>query len=138
MTMILRNQLLSSCITVAALTGAVCAGQARKGVEDDGGPKPESRAFKTTTDASGQKVELHLFIFNPADLKPADQRPAIVFFFGGGWAFGTPAQFYPQARHLAARGMGAICAEYRIKSQHETSPIECITDGKSAIRFVRW
>ena len=31
------------------------------------------------------KVELQLHIFNPKGHKASDQRPAIVFFFGGGW-----------------------------------------------------
>ena len=31
----------------------------------------------------------------------------------------------------------AIAAEYRIKSKHNTTPQECVKDGKSAIRWVR-
>ena len=33
--------------------------------------------------------------------------------------------------------MVAIAAEYRIKSKHGTSPLACVEDGKSAIRYVR-
>jgi acetyl esterase/lipase len=130
------NRSFAVSVAAAVLAAALCAGQAKKAVEDDG-PKPDSKVFKTTADAKGQKVELSLFIFNPANHKPADKRPVIVFFFGGGWVGGSPSQFYPQARHFAARGMVAICADYRIKSKHDTTPFECVADGKSAIRFVR-
>jgi len=82
-------------------------------------------------------VELKLHIFQPDGHQATDKRPAIVFFFGGGWTGGTPKQFYEQARFLADRGMVAISAEYRIKSKHKTTPFECVQDGKSAIRWVR-
>ncbi len=88
--------------------------------------------YKTVGD-----VTLNLHVFEPAGHKAGDKRPAIVFFFGGGWVGGTPSQFYPQSQRLADLGMVAICAEYRIKSKHGTTPIECVKDGKSAMRFVR-
>ncbi|VGO12874.1 Carboxylesterase NlhH [Pontiella desulfatans] len=81
--------------------------------------------------------ELHLHLFNPVQHNAQAQRPAIVFFFGGGWNSGTPSQFYPQAAHLASRGMVAICAEYRTKKQHGTDPRACVMDAKSAMRWVR-
>jgi acetyl esterase/lipase len=88
--------------------------------------------FKTVGD-----VTLNLHVFEPAGHKPTDKRPAIVFFFGGGWVSGSPSQFYPQAQRLADLGLVAMCAEYRINSKHNTTAIECVKDGKSAIRFVR-
>ena len=81
--------------------------------------------------------ELKLHVFNPPDLKPGDQRPAIVFFFGGGWNGGSPGHFYGQSKHLASRGMVAICAEYRVKKTHGTDPRACVMDAKSAMRWVR-
>lgn len=83
------------------------------------------------------QTELRLHIFNPAGLKKGDKRPAIVFYFGGGWNGGSPSQFYPQAKHLAERGMVAICAEYRVKKTHSTDPRACVMDAKSAMRWVR-
>ncbi len=82
-------------------------------------------------------VELSLHIFSPPGHRASDKRPAIVFFFGGGWNSGTPSQFFPQSEYLAARGMVSICAEYRVMKQHGTTPQECVKDGKSAIRWVR-
>jgi acetyl esterase len=82
-------------------------------------------------------VELYMYIFEPGDHKATDSRPAIVFFFGGGWTGGSPQQFYPQCKYLASRGMVGISAEYRVRSRHGVTPFECVTDGKSAIRWVR-
>lgn len=85
----------------------------------------------------GEKIDMKLHIFKPKDLKEGDKRPAIVFYFGGGWVGGTPKQFYKQSRYLTSRGMVAICADYRTRSKHKTTPAECVKDGKSAMRWVR-
>ena len=45
--------------------------------------------------------------------------------------------FYNQSAYFASRGLVAINVVYRVEKQHGTSPIECIKDGKSAIRWVR-
>ncbi|MGB0583163.1 MAG: alpha/beta hydrolase, partial [Limisphaerales bacterium] len=66
-----------------------------------------------------------------------DQRPAIVFFFGGGWSGGTPTQFEQHSRYLASRGMVAMVADYRVKSRQKTPPSACVKDGKSAVRYIR-
>lgn len=80
-------------------------------------------------------VELQLHVFE----KVSDRanRPAIVFFFGGGWNGGSPSQFYPHCRHLADLGFVAMSAEYRVKSRNKTTPFDCVKDGKSALRWVR-
>jgi acetyl esterase len=84
--------------------------------------------------ASNSTLKLHIF----DEGGPGDPpRPAIVFFFGGGWVNGTPTQFFPHCQYLASRGMVAISAEYRVHSRHATTPFECVVDGKSAIRWVR-
>jgi acetyl esterase len=93
--------------------------------------------YKNTSDNDGNAVELKLHVFYPPGHKKSDKTPAIVFFFGGGWVSGTPTHFYPQSKYLASRGMVAICAEYRIKNKHGTTPDKCVKDGKSAMRWVR-
>lgn len=80
---------------------------------------------------------LRLHVFEPPQNDTGSLRPAIVFFFGGGWVGGHPKQFYPHADYFASRGMVAIAAEYRIKNKHDTTPFESVADGKSAIRWVR-
>ncbi len=58
-----------------------------------------------------------MVVHYPPGWKETDKRPAIVFFFGGGWTNGTIKQFEPQADHLASRGMVAARADYRVKSR---------------------
>ena len=41
------------------------------------------------------------------------------------------------ARHFAEKGAVAICADYRVKSRHNTTPFDAIADGKAAIAYVR-
>lgn len=81
------------------------------------------------------QLRLHVFKTETPDA-PA-RRPAIVFFFGGGWTQGSVTQFAPQAKYLAERGMVAIVADYRVRSRHGTSPFEAMADAKSAVRWVR-
>lgn len=106
-----------------------------------GSAKTEKANFEGATaevykHASGD--DLYLYIFHPAGHDPkTDKRPAIVFFFGGGWVGGDPRQFEQHARYLAARGMVAMVADYRVKSRQDTGPKECVADGKSAIRWAR-
>ncbi|MEM9345400.1 MAG: alpha/beta hydrolase [Planctomycetota bacterium] len=99
--------------------------------------EPDLLVYKKTENAKGEPAELQMHVFKPEGWSVDDERPAIVFFFGGGWVGGTPTQFYPHCRDLAARGMVAISAEYRVKREHGTSPLACVEDGKSAIRYLR-
>ncbi len=114
-----------------SLTGTVSA-QNSKGI-----PKtlPGSRAeiYKTI---NGTELPLH--IFEPEGHQPSDKRPAILFFFGGGWNGGSPTQFEKQCAYLAAsRGMVAITVEYRVKSRHGVKAVSCFRDAKSALRWTR-
>jgi len=94
-------------------------------------------AYKTTANADGSEVILNLHIFNPADHQAGDKRPAVIFFFGGGWSGGKPEQFFPQAKHLSQKGMVAISAEYRVAGRNKTDPKFCLQDANSAIRYLR-
>ena len=88
--------------------------------------------YKTTPQG-----DLRINLYFPPDWKKTDRRPAIVFFFGGSCATGSPAQFAATAAYFAKRGLVAAAAEYRIESVHHTPPEACIEDGKSAVRWLR-
>jgi acetyl esterase/lipase len=88
--------------------------------------------YKTVGD-----TKLELYVFQPDGWKASDKRPAVVFFFGGGWTSGSPQQFLSQCKYLASRGMVACAADYRVASRHQVKAVECVKDAKSAIRFVR-
>lgn len=91
-------------------------------------------AYKQTEKGA---LQLHFFLPEGHAKHDGKRRAAIVFFFGGGWNGGSPAQFYPFARHLADKGMVAVSAQYRTKSSHGVDPRACTKDGKSAIRWLR-
>lgn len=94
---------------------------------------PVSHVYKKVADR-----ELTLNAFNPPDWKATDQRPAIVFFHGGGWVGGSPKQFLKQCEYLATRGMVTIEADYRhIAKGDKGPPLDCVHDAKSAMRWVR-
>ena len=88
--------------------------------------------YKTIGDA-----ELRLYLFMPDGHAPGAKRPAIVFFFGGGWRSGNPRQFEQQCRYLAARGMVAVAADYRVTTRHRSRGIDSVRDAKSAVRWLR-
>ncbi|MEO1528194.1 MAG: alpha/beta hydrolase [Planctomycetota bacterium] len=113
-----------------------CAGQ-NSGARD----KPSSarapeggqrHVYKTVGES-----DLPLYVYAPADHSPESTKPAVVFFFGGGWRNGSPSQFEQHCKHFAGRGMVAITVEYRVSSRYEVKVEDCIEDAKSAMRWVR-
>ncbi len=92
----------------------------------------ESETYKTV-----DQGELKLWYFKPAGHKPEEPKPAIIFFFGGGWRSGSPSQFEMQSRHFAKRGMIAVVADYRVSSRHQSNPTHSVSDARSAVRYLR-
>jgi|GEM_PF-314872 len=95
-------------------------------------PGARTEIYKTV---DGNQLPIH--IYEPKGHQPGDKRPAIVFFFGGGWKNGSPGQFEQHCKYLASRGMVAMTAEYRVLSRHGVRAIDCFMDAKSAIRWAR-
>lgn len=100
-------------------------------------PKFEGARVETYKTVGDVKLSLHIFEPPAGAAGVKTGRPAIVFFFGGGWTSGSPAQFEPHCRALAARGMVAITADYRVASRNQAKPVQCVADAKSALRYVR-
>ena len=82
-------------------------------------------------------TKLKLYIYQPAERNDLEQLSAVVFFHGGGWGGGHAWQFVPQCKYLAERGMVAMSVEYRVRKRQGATPFECVSDAKSAIRWVR-
>jgi acetyl esterase/lipase/lysophospholipase L1-like esterase len=95
-------------------------------------PQASKEVYKRVNGA-----DLSAWIYQPDGKEFSGPRPAIVFFFGGGWKAGSPSQFQNQCRYLSSRGMVAITVDYRVLSRHQASPFDCVADAKSAIRWVR-
>lgn len=80
--------------------------------------------------------DMYLYLLRPLE-KTGKPLPAIVYFTGGGWVEGTVYGQIPNPAWFRDHGIIGIEADYRVKSRHGTTPIECIQDAKSAIRYVR-
>ncbi|MBA4410242.1 MAG: hypothetical protein C0397_12550 [Odoribacter sp.] len=87
------------------------------------------------------KLKVDIFYTNQSSER--ENNTAIVFFHGGGWAFGTPSEFFTTCERYARMGIVTFSVEYRLSIEngitpHPTiSPIESVMDAKSAIRWVR-
>lgn len=92
----------------------------------------EVLVFKTTPQG-----DLKLNVYRPQGWRADDRRPAILFWFGGGFKGGKLAAFARQSSYFATRGLVCICAEYRVKSRHDTDIDKCVEDARSAIRWVK-
>jgi acetyl esterase/lipase len=80
--------------------------------------------------------DMYMYLLRPAG-NSIKALPAIVYFTGGGWVNGNVEGQIPNAAWFRDKGIIGIDADYRVKSRHGTTPVECIQDAKSAIRYVR-
>ena len=88
-------------------------------------------------------LNLKIDIFYTSQAIEKENKTAIVFFHGGGWAYGAPSEFYSTCERYARMGIVTFSVDYRLSIEngivpHPTiSPIECVMDAKSAMRWVR-
>ena len=94
------------------------------------------RIYKHKELPSHLQQQLRLYLVYPELATPSERRPAVVFLHGGGWGAGNPDQWFPQCRYFALRGLVGVSVQYRLKSD-TTTVAECVTDCKSAIRYLR-
>lgn len=96
---------------------------------------PGAEAFLYRDD--GTTAPMRLFVVKPAGWLARDRRPALMFFFGGGWTTGTPASSVFWARFAADLGLVGIAPDYRTKSRHDVSPLGSVADARAALRWVQ-
>lgn len=116
--------------------------------DDDSSPRPAPPQNSTETTPvtlpgaethvyrAGSPEPMRLHVFKPKDWKAEDRRPAMIFFFGGGWSKGTPEKSAGWARHFAKLGMVGIAPDYRTRNRFDTTPLEAVADGRAALRWV--
>ncbi len=85
----------------------------------------------------GKPDPMRLHVFKPKGWKANDRRPALVFFFGGGWTKGTPERSATYGKFAATLGMVGVAPDYRTKERFGTSPLESVADGRAAFRWVQ-
>ena len=88
--------------------------------------------------------ELSVDVFYPNEEKDDQPFPAIAFFHGGGWVYGSPEEFYGACRRFARKGFKTFSFQYRLSMNDdgsypnpEVSPLESVKDARSAIRWLR-
>lgn len=91
---------------------------------------PERIGYKT--DPLRGSLELH--VFRP---EGGGERPAVVYFFAGGWQYGTPLQFYRECLWHARHGFTAISVDYSIRSLGGKSAAQAVADGRDAVAYIR-
>ena len=81
--------------------------------------------------------EVKIFYLKPTEYKPGEKRTAVVWIHGGGWTDGSTESFFMHARYFAARGAVGFCIQYRLVKPYGTTIADCLSDCKSAIRYIR-
>jgi len=95
--------------------------------------------YKTIND-----IELSVDIFYLEENENEEISPAIAFFHGGGWVYGSPQEFHGACERFARNGFVTFSFQYRLSINDdgtyphpEISPIESVKDARSAIRWLR-
>jgi acetyl esterase len=83
----------------------------------------------------GEQLLLHTF--RPPGVRAGERRPAIVWIHGGAWVGGTVDGSMPHARYFAQRGLVACNITYRLAKPGSVTVADCITDCRSALRYLR-
>ena len=96
-----------------------------------GFPGAETFAFRE------QEPRMLLHVVKPEGWKASDRRAALIFFFGGGWSRGTPANSIGWAKSIAKLGLVGIAPDYRTMGRHGTSPHASVADARAALRWVQ-
>src|SRR5687768_5217391 len=78
--------------------------------------------------------ELAMDIYQPAALS-REPRPAVVALHGGAWMSGTRKHMARICEAIAAQGMVAATASYRLAPKHKWPAM--LDDAKASVRFLR-
>jgi acetyl esterase len=87
------------------------------------------------------KLKVDIFFTNQTFEKK--NNTAIVFFHGGGWAYGSSDEFFTTCERYARMGIVTYSVDYRLSIENgvtpnkKISPIESVMDARSAVRWVR-
>lgn len=99
--------------------------------------KPQHEAFSPEKvcyrrDSLAGDLELH--VFRAHGDKP---KPAVIYFFAGGWKYGSPLQFYRECLWHARNGITGISVDYSIKYLGSKSASQSVEDGRAALAYIR-
>ena len=87
---------------------------------------------------------LKAYVFYTAETSQNSLYPAIALFHGGGWAYGTPSEFFVACERFARKGYITFSFQYRLSITEdsivphpEITPVESVKDARSAMRWIR-
>ena len=94
--------------------------------------------------SGGKPQEMEIY-FPPGSDAKNSKVPGVILFHGGSWRGGNLDQFRYACKYLAGRGLVAATANYRMLTKDEVKLLPhgesnkrvCITDAKSAIRWMK-
>lgn len=92
----------------------------------------ENYIFKETS-----SIDLKLHVFKPDDWDASHKRPAIVFYFGGGWNSRHITQFVAFAEYYSSQGYVCFIPNYRVRSSENSQAIDSVRDAQDAFAYVR-
>ena len=99
----------------------------------------EQKIYKTV---NGQQLKADMFY--TAETEQKLLNPAIAFFHGGGWAYGSPDEFHNACIRYAKKGFITFSFQYRLSVNEdgsvphpEITPVESVKDARSALRWLR-
>ncbi len=80
---------------------------------------------------------LRVHVFKPKNWQAGEKRPGFVWFFGGGWSHGTPANAVGFAKWAADLGFVGVAPDYRTHDRFGgTSPLASVADARAALHWV--
>jgi len=80
--------------------------------------------------------DMYLYLLRPLN-SSKKALPVIIYFGGGGWECGGVEYQLPSSAWFRDQGILSITADYRVRKRHGTTPLECVEDAKSAVRYIR-
>ncbi len=122
------------CMLAACLISLAMTGFSQRPMDIDSLPDMRIRAWTVKRLDSFEQV---CRVYELASNNGRKNRPAVVFYFGGGWNGRNIEQFHDLCVNLARKGMVAVIADYRVKTINGTNPLMALHDARSAMRFVR-
>lgn len=135
----LRRLLLALCFALPCASVLAAA----SAPNDTGPDAPPGKVFVYKhSDGKAQELEVYF----PDNWNPVGKKvPGVILFHGGGWTGGSLSQFRLACRYLASRGLVTATANYRMLNRAEVKARKngeshkrvCITDAKSAIRWMK-
>ncbi|MCX7012051.1 MAG: alpha/beta hydrolase [Candidatus Sumerlaeota bacterium] len=97
----------------------------------------KQRGYKEVVYKQTPQGELRIYFAMPADWSPNDKRPALVFFYGGGWSGGDVFSDGWVAEHFTKCGVVVGLVDYRVRNRQGVMLDKCAEDARSAVRWVR-